>query len=325
MSTEKNITSTRSSSGFKLKLMQPKEFSGCSIDGEDVGNEALSWLKKVERIKCSGKFSDEEILFFIGDYLVKKAEIWFNVVGSKATTWSGFVKLFKKQYLVDQEDKWWSELQSMKQSKHDSIDDIALKMEELFNLLDNKNEAYQVRTFLSAIDKTIAFQVERDGTPATFLEAKNKAKQIDKSLKKYLTGAKLTEENTTLITGSHLKQDSYYDEVYEARNSSLNSDDKSDVSSLVAKLEQLSINLVKLSENVQRTVNTPIQKAYENKNFSRSFTCFHCGLEGHKKWDCPTFLQEEKNNKTMVTGSNAIPVNNSRMNEDSGKGKEHQL
>lgn len=43
----------------------------------------------------------------------------------------------------------------MKQSRNDTIDDVALKMEELFILLDNKNEAYQVRTFLSAIDKKI--------------------------------------------------------------------------------------------------------------------------------------------------------------------------
>lgn len=50
--------------------------------------------------------NDEEILFIVGDYLDKKAGTWFNVIGKKATTWSAFVKAFKKQYLVDQEDRW---------------------------------------------------------------------------------------------------------------------------------------------------------------------------------------------------------------------------
>lgn len=306
-------SAARLSPGFKLKVMEPKEFSGCSLNGEDVGNEALSWLKKVERIKVTGKLSDEETLFFIGDYLIKKAETWYNVVGSKATTWSGFVALFKKQYLIDQEDKWWSELQNMKQGRDDSIDDVALKMEELFILLENKNETYQVRTFLSAIDKKIAFEVEKDGTPLTFDDAKTKAKQIDKSLKKYV-----------MKNGGSFGF-TQQDENCDDRNSFLET--RSEVSSLVARLEQLSINLVKLSETVSSGYSNVNPKAsFESKKFSGPFVCYNCGESGHKKWDCPVLIKEEKTKNNLGTGSNAIPLNNSRMNnEDSGKDNEHQL
>lgn len=104
---------------------------------------------------------------------------------------------------------------------------------------------------------------------------------------------------------------------------------RSDVSSLVARLEQLSINLVKLSETVSKGAAVPYSapKAYENKVFPRTLVCFHCGKSGHKKWDCTLFLTEEKNrNSSMVTGANAIPVNNNRINEDnSGKAQEHLL
>lgn len=309
-------STSRLSTGFKLKVMEPKEFSGCSSYGEDVGSEALSWLKKVERIKVTGKLSDEETLFFIGDYLVKKAETWYNVVGSKATTWAGFVTLFKKQYLVDQEDKWWSELQNMKQSKNDTIDDVALKMEELFILLENKNEAYQVRTFLSAINKKIAFEVEKDGTPLTFDEAKTKAKQIDKSLKKY-------EMKNGVDSLGFTQQDEKFYEVSDERTSYL--ENRSEVSSLVAKLEQLSINLVKLSETVTKGSNGSSGFTAAPKNFPRTLVCFNCGEAGHKKWDCPILVKEENTRQAAGTGANAIPIGNSRSIEDSGKDKEHQL
>ncbi|KAI7874434.1 uncharacterized protein EV154DRAFT_569718 [Mucor mucedo] len=55
------------------RIVERKNFSGVSVVGEDMGNEALS---------------DEEALFVVGDHLTKKAETWFNVVGVKATSWS---------------------------------------------------------------------------------------------------------------------------------------------------------------------------------------------------------------------------------------------
>ncbi|KAL0582330.1 hypothetical protein ABG067_007817, partial [Albugo candida] len=262
------IINNKNSSGtergaFKWRLSEPKVFSGVS-KGNDLGAEALSWMNKMDRIKMSSKMDDEEILFLVDDYLSEKATTWFNVVGKKATSWNEFVKIFKKQYLVDQEDKWWSQLQSMKQGPEDSIDDIALRMEELFGLLGNKNEAYQVRTFLSAINPKWAYEIEKETTPATFNEAKAKAKQIEKSDKKYKSGAILTGEPINSNFGGSIASFGSSD------NSSSYS---SDISSLlVSKLEQLSINLVKLNENVllnQRQSNggqATKYPAYNNNN-----------------------------------------------------------
>lgn len=289
-------------------------FSGCATEGQDVGAEALSWFNRIERIRITGKLKDEEVLFLVGEYLVKKAETWYNVVGSKAANWDQFSTLFKKQYLVDEEDKWWSMLQNMKQGKNDSIDDIALKMEELFDLLGNTKESYRVRTFLNAIDKKIAYEIEKEGTPSTFKVAKLKAKQIEKSQRKYQVIADPEMSN-------------YFHERSFNGGTDYYQDNRSEISSLAAKLEQLTINLVKLSDNVNNgrhySGNSPVVKS-EGQNYpKRKFTCFHCNQEGHKKWECPDLMNNRR--QGLGTGSNAIPIGAAKSsNESSGKANEHQ-
>ncbi|CAO3644789.1 unnamed protein product [Mucor hiemalis] len=79
---------------------------------------------------------------------------------------------------------------------------------------------------------------------------------------------------------------------------------RSEVSSLVAKLEQLSINLVKLNENQKQ--NTRYSPTNGNNSYGRVSTCFYCNEPGHKKYDCPKF---NENAPPPATGSNATPVN----------------
>lgn len=306
------------------RIVEPKDFSGVSVVGEDMGNEAFVWLKKMERFKKSIKLSDEEALFVVGDHLTRKAETWFNVIGVKAATWDQFVMLFKKQYLVDQEDKWWFCLQNMKQGEKDSIDDVALKMEELFELLDTKSQVFQVRTFLSAIRPNIGFEVEKDGTPLSFSAAKTKAKQIEKSFLKYdpaRIGA-VTSSPITDLKSDFIKNHTFKNEIFLDTASVANSD----VSSLVAKLEQLSINLVKLNEEVNSRSST--NKSFVPQNNvgggNRSnFICYYCRDEGHRKYECPKFLRDQAQvPSTPATGSNAIPIATNV--EESGKGNEQQ-
>jgi hypothetical protein len=311
-SNEKGSFSTK---GFNWKIAEPKVFFGVS---SSTGNEAYVWLNKMERIRTTGKLSDEDMLFLIGDYLAEKAETWFNVIGIKAKSWEHFVSLFKKQYLIDQEDKWWSQLQEMSQGPDDSIDDIALKMEELFELLDNKNKAYQVRTFLTAIDSKIAYEVEKDGTPNSFAEAKSKAKQIERILKKYGNNRE-SDTEVSISSGGR------------SRLISEDFDNRSDVSSLVAKLEQLSINLVKLNEGVlsnhqQRqygAVSAARQGYFGVSNNNRVYTCYFCNEPGHKKYECPKMPKNDP-----VTGANAVPIGSSFVSDsklnNSGKGNERQ-
>jgi hypothetical protein len=183
MMSDSTVNSVPRRGGANVRFMnEPRDFAGES----NKVNEAMVWLNKMDRLRKTTKFTDEEILFVVGDHLVGKAETWWNVVGSRATTWDEFVKEFRKHYLADQEDQWWQELQTLVQgSEYPTVTDVAFKMQELFSWLGNKSESYQVRTFLNAIKPNVAFEVEKDGTPATFEHAKEKAQQIEKSLKKY--------------------------------------------------------------------------------------------------------------------------------------------
>ncbi|KAG2191216.1 hypothetical protein INT47_005964 [Mucor saturninus] len=291
--------------GFNWRVSEPRSFSGVSVAGEDLGNVAYTWLKKMERLKVSAKLTDDEVLFLVSDHLVQKAETWFNVIGVKANSWEEFTTLFKKQYLADQEDKWWSQLQNMKQGEGDSIDDVALKMEELFELLENKSDAFQIRTFLSAIRSDIGFEVEKDGTPSSFEGVKIKAKQVEKSLLKYnFSGRTAVSEKGFRYKPEPLIRSNFSD-VSSVANS--------DIHSLVAKLEQLSINLVRLNEGAAQGQSKPFVP-YNSNNGNNSarpvFTCFYCREVGHKKYDCPKFLcdQGQAPASNPATGSNSIPL-----------------
>ncbi|KAG2193596.1 hypothetical protein INT47_007399 [Mucor saturninus] len=85
------------------------------------------------------------------------------------------------------------------------------------------------------------------------------------------------------------------------------------MSSLVAKLEQLSINHVKLNENV--TSNPASSKPYvpyvgNGAALQRNnFVCFYCRDDGHKKYECPKFLRDQNQaSSTPATGSKAVPI-----------------
>lgn len=332
VSPEVQLTSKKN---FNWRVSEPKDFSGVSVAGGDLGNEAYVWLRKIERLKTTAKLSDEESLFLVGNHLVLKAETWFNVVGIKSKSWGEFVIAFKKQYLADQEDKWWYQLQTMKQNEGDSIDDVALKMEELFELLDNKSVAFQIRSFLSAIKPGIAFEVEKDGTPDSFEDAKSKAKRIEKSLLKYELNSKGA-AGTSYVEkyGEMVKSDFFNSRMNKEESvSDSGSVITSEVSSLVAKLEQLSINLVKLNENASFSRQQPvnIRPQYNNNNVQngapRVFTCFYCRDEGHKKYDCPKFIRDQGQGQgNPATGSNSVPIGSvsNDVANDSGKGQERQ-
>ncbi|KAG0732952.1 hypothetical protein G6F23_013814 [Rhizopus arrhizus] len=143
-------------------LNEPKCFAG----GNDY-EEATTWLDRMARLQTATRMSDEEILFVAGDHLVDKAATWWKVVGKKATNWKSFEEAFKDQYLADREGSWWRQLQTLRQGPNDSIDDVAFRMQELFDLLGNKNDDIQVSMFLDAIDPKIAFEVVKDIMPPT--------------------------------------------------------------------------------------------------------------------------------------------------------------
>ncbi|KAG0807735.1 hypothetical protein G6F18_013857 [Rhizopus arrhizus] len=141
-------------------LNDPRNFSG-EIENnggrlEGLSAAALTWWKRMDRIRVSADLSDEEILLVAGDHLTGKAELWWNVLGFQYQTWAEFSAAFKKQYAADQEDVWWQELYSLKQRAGESIDDLSLRMRELLVLLNNRVDSFHVRVFLGAINPVIA-------------------------------------------------------------------------------------------------------------------------------------------------------------------------
>lgn len=174
----------------------------------------------------------------------------------------------------------------MKQGPGNTIDDVALKMEELFAYLNNQSESYQVRTFLSAIDPKVAYQIEKEATPTSFSEAKNKAKQIEKSKNKYKYSQDCGVVDVSRIASSTGARSMNSSVIGDRSDVDSIFGTRSEVSSLVAKLEQLSINLVKLNENQKQNNFKYSPAAGNNSSYGRVFTCFFCNEPGHKKYEC---------------------------------------
>ncbi|KAK4521020.1 uncharacterized protein ATC70_004008 [Mucor velutinosus] len=186
----------KSCSGGRF-LRDPRSFDGVNEE------RAATWMSRMNRLKKSARIHDEETLLIVEENLVDKAESWWNVVGPKADTWEKFESLFKTQYLSDLEDS--------------SVDKVAIRMEELFNFLGNKDQSLLVRTFLNAINSNIAYEVEKESKPATFAVAKERARQVEKSLLKY--GVVVSNRQGTLKTGSLSNMQEQVADNYEITDS----------------------------------------------------------------------------------------------------------
>ncbi|EIE79320.1 hypothetical protein RO3G_04025 [Rhizopus delemar RA 99-880] len=295
MSTSVNIKSSSSlDKGMLRYLNEPKCFAG----GNDY-EEATTWLDRMARLQAATRMSDEEILFVAGDHLVEKAATWWKVAGKKSTDWKSFEEAFKDQYLADREGSWWRQLQTLKQGPKDSIDDVAFRMQELFDLLGNKNHDIQVSMFLDAIDPTIAFEVDKDVTPSTLRDARARAKQVERSIQRY--GARPGPSAPVLPDRDVFSVDS--------RNGYGRDDLSSAVStmfSLADKLEKLTINLVRANDGMAQ------ENAAASVKPRRGLVCFFCDEEGHKKYDCPKYLARQEE-VTGVRTKNANPLLNEQV------------
>jgi hypothetical protein len=138
-------------------LGEPKNFSG--VPARDKVNP-LNWLKKLERLKEMGELTDKEILLITANHLTGKASIWFDVVASKCQCWSEFILVFKRKHCSGLEDTWWNQIRHIQQEQGETVEDVDVRLRELFSLVGVVDEKMMIRTFLGAINPDIAHQVE---------------------------------------------------------------------------------------------------------------------------------------------------------------------
>ncbi|KAG1445450.1 hypothetical protein G6F55_011955 [Rhizopus delemar] len=272
-------------------LNDPRNFSGEMENNngrlEGLSAAALTWWKRMDRIRVSADLSDEEILLVAGDHLTGKAELWWNVLGFQYETWAAFSSAFKKQYAADQEDVWWQELYNLKQRAGENIDDLSLRMRELLVLLNNRVDSFHVRVFLGAINPVIACEIERRDLPRTLDAAIIEAKKIEKSLNKYGSGSVDGASFRSLpVTGGN-------------RGVGEDNVSVSTMTALMKELEQMRINIVQLQNERQRG---PYPRPF---NAGATTGCFYCKEEGHRKVDCPKLRGM---GGVPVSGSNAVPL-----------------
>ncbi|KAG1122097.1 hypothetical protein G6F42_011801 [Rhizopus arrhizus] len=306
-----------SSSGGGRFIKEPRAFDGLNEE------RAATWLSRMNRLKRSAKINDEEMLLIVEENLIDKAESWWNVEGSKAENWEKFESLFKNQYLSDLEDRWWSAIYALKQGdEYRSVDEVAIRMEELFNLLGNKDQGLLVRTFLNAINPNIAYEIEKESKPATFAIAKERARQVEKSQLKY--GVARQDANEVVYK---VKSQEPVMDKHDFPDSKSEASTMSSVMSLVDKLEKLSINLVALQDAVANnsrnsSYGAPHRRSNSGHQVMGGIVCYSCGEPGHKKYECTNEVSNESK-APPTTGSNSLPLG-ANNGKDSGKANEYQ-
>lgn len=145
-------------------LREIPEFSGPSSlqeNGQAVFSNPLSWLKQLGRLRELSGIGDKEALLIARDHLIGKAEKWFDRSCADVRTWKEFSDRFKEKFCTGLEDYWWAEISNTKQSSEEDVEDIDIKLRELFSLVGVTDEKLKIRSFMDAINPTVAWEVER--------------------------------------------------------------------------------------------------------------------------------------------------------------------
>ncbi|KAL0582055.1 hypothetical protein ABG067_008346 [Albugo candida] len=131
-------------SGLTRFLNDPKNFSGNTNPPAVEERNPVNWLKKLDRLKTLAHLNDQSILIIAADHLVDKAENWYDTYAANIGVWSDFRVAFQKKYCSGKEDLWWDQVKNLKQGDQDSIEDIEMKLRELFSLLQVTDEKVKI-------------------------------------------------------------------------------------------------------------------------------------------------------------------------------------
>ncbi|KAI8378237.1 hypothetical protein EDC96DRAFT_435442 [Choanephora cucurbitarum] len=287
-------------SPFLMKFMSdPTDFSG------DIRRtNPINWLKKLDRIKTLGQLNDESILLIAVDHLTEQAGCWYNLTytGNEDTTWVEFKAAFKAKYCIGQTEVWWDEIHNIKQLSDESIEDVEIRMRELFQLVEVKDERMIKRTFLKAIHSEIALEVERSGIDdkTTLQDLVLKAMKAEKFLRKYKNADKTQNSSTapSSIPGRDYNPYSHDKYGYQTSTTSVGGDSMSD---LIKEFREMKVSLLKAT-STNNSGSNQNHKNSQNTSGKRSFACFYCKEEGHRKADCPKLKQALQDGTAQESG-----------------------
>jgi hypothetical protein len=306
---------------FGNMISKPEFFTG-----EDAKENDIKWLKQVNRIRVGLDLSDEKILFVAGNHLRGKAETWWCINEDKIKTWEEFRTEFSKVFGASryQSDIWWNELENIKQTNEQTVDDIKLRVEELCNHLSiEEDNSFKIRHFKNALRKDLQYELDRfPPQQNTWKAITDEARRLEMIQKKH--GIIDTEgihnrNSVTSGTGSVLP---FMDNSNYARSSSAsitNSDISSTLKELCNSMEQLKIS-INNQGSVVGTSNGQVNRSNYNNhqtNGTRRYDpsnnmnsninnmqCYLCGTTGHKAYNCPqsTFRTTGQNNNAQEQG-----------------------
>jgi hypothetical protein len=145
-------------SSYMLKFLNdPVNFNGNIMDV----NPKI-WIEKLQRIKDLAGLNNKEIILIASDHLMGTASTLFEVTFKSLDnlTWEIFKKSFLNKYYKNQEDLWWAQISRMKQRTNESAEDLAIRVRQLYDLIGIDNDKIMKRTYLDALHKDIAWEVE---------------------------------------------------------------------------------------------------------------------------------------------------------------------
>lgn len=244
-------------------LAEPDRFYGTANENP------LTWFRQVDRLRRGAGLSDEEILIVVGSHMRGQAESWWVTIEEDIHTWLQFKQAFWDRYIRRiNKELWWKEIEKLHQTKDQTVEDIAYRLEELFQLVGPLDDAIKLRYFYKAINPVVAYEVEKNETPSCWKDAVVEAAKVESIRRKYqdpdvihLTStAQSNESATPLGTGTSISPN---DSISNA------------LSELAEGFKALKIHLIEQSKS------------------KKALICYECGVEGHTKPRCPKLKESQ--------------------------------
>ncbi|KAI8882434.1 hypothetical protein K501DRAFT_315729 [Backusella circina FSU 941] len=89
---------TKNSDNYNiLCVLKPQVLS--SSEPVDVD----AWITRMKRVKELGHFSDQDMIFMVGDYLIDVHLRWYQVMGTDILSWSEFTSTFRTLFIDEDE------------------------------------------------------------------------------------------------------------------------------------------------------------------------------------------------------------------------------